>query len=131
MRTIVNCLIGLILLFSGMLYAATDRYPFSSLAAQQRFDYLLSELRCLVCQNQTLAESNAPLAEDLRKQVYEMIEQGQNDKAITDFLVGRYGEFVLFEPPVNHMTYLLWFGPFILLALAAVVLYGVIYKRNR
>jgi cytochrome c-type biogenesis protein CcmH len=127
---IFTTFILILLLFSTPLNAATDRYQFSTPAAQQRFDHLLLQLRCLVCQNQTLADSNAPLAEDLRHQVYEMIEKGQSDEVITDFLVKRYGEFVLFEPPFNQTTYLLWFGPFVLLVLGALLLFCFIYKRR-
>ena len=133
MRIILNIFttfILILLLFSTPLNAATDRYQFFTPAAQQRFDHLLLQLRCLVCQNQTLADSNAPLAEDLRHQVYEMIEKGQSDEVITDFLVKRYGEFVLFEPPFNQTTYLLWFGPFVLLVLGALLLFCFIYKRR-
>jgi cytochrome c-type biogenesis protein CcmH len=92
---------------------------------------LEEELRCLVCQNQTLADSNAPLAEDLRREVRELAAQGKNDQEIKDYLVARYGDFVLYKPPVKQTTWLLWFGPFALLAGGAVVWAMVLRRRGR
>jgi cytochrome c-type biogenesis protein CcmH len=83
---------------------------------RERLKKLEEELRCLVCQNQTLADSNAPLAEDLRREVRGLAAQGKNDDEIKEFLVSRYGDFVLYKPPVKESTWLLWFGPFVLLA---------------
>src|SRR5262245_2868039 len=83
---------------------------------------LAEELRCLVCQNQTLAESNAPLAEDLRNQLREKMRAGKSDKEVVDFLVERYGDFVLYRPPLKATTVLLWFGPLLLLAAGFAVL---------
>lgn len=99
-------------------------------AAEARLKHLAVELRCLVCQNQTLADSNAPLAEDLRREVREMIAKNMSDQEITDFLVQRYGDFVLYRPPVKATTTLLWIGPFLLLAGGAVAL-GLVLKRRR
>ncbi|MEP7062924.1 MAG: cytochrome c-type biogenesis protein [Betaproteobacteria bacterium] len=81
-----------------------------------RLKHLELELRCLVCQNQTLADSNAPLAEDLRREVRELAVAGRSDNEIRAFLTARYGDFVLYDPPVQRNTWLLWFGPFVLLA---------------
>ena len=89
---------------------------------QKRYRGLISELRCLVCQNQSLAESDAELAVDMRKEVHKKIAAGESDQEIVDFLVARYGDFVRYRPPVNATTLLLWFGPFALLALGAVFL---------
>lgn len=89
--------------------AAQDR------ALDDRLKRLETELRCLVCQNQTLADSNAPLAEDLRREVRELAASGKSDGEIRAFLVARYGDFVLYDPPVKATTWLLWFGPFALL----------------
>src|SRR5437016_11809665 len=80
-----------------------------------RLKRLESELRCLVCQNQTLAESNAPLAEDLRREVRALASSGKSDVEIKQYLVARYGDFVLYKPPVQRNTWLLWVGPFALL----------------
>ena len=80
---------------------------------------LANELRCLVCQNQTLADSNADLAVDLRNQIREQLKGGKSERDVVDFLVARYGDFVLYRPPLKASTVLLWFGPFLLLALGA------------
>jgi cytochrome c-type biogenesis protein CcmH len=97
---------------------------------EQRMRNLTEQLRCLVCQNETLADSRADLAEDLRKQVREQIKAGKSDKEIIAYLTQRYGDFVLYNPPVKATTYLLWFGPFGLLILGTTVLF-VFLKRRR
>jgi len=91
---------------------------------EARVNKLAEELRCLVCQNQSIADSHAELAIDLKNQVREMLKQGMSDKQVVDFLVQRYGDFVLYRPPVKNTTWLLWAGPFLLLvaALAAFVI---------
>ncbi len=88
-------------------------------------------LRCLVCQTESLASSHAELAEDLRKEVREMIKKGMTDKEITDYLVQRYGDFVLYEPPMKASTVFLWFGPFALLLIVAGVLFYQLRKRRK
>jgi cytochrome c-type biogenesis protein CcmH len=100
-------------------------------ALDARLKKLESELRCLVCQNQSLAESNAPLAEDLRREVRELAVAGKNDTEIKQFLVARYGDFVLYNPPVKSTTWLLWFGPFVLLAGGAIVWWLIARRRGR
>ena len=100
-------------------------------ALDARLKDLETQLRCLVCQNQTLAESNAPLAEDLRKEVRELALAGKSDDEIRAYLVARYGDFVLYNPPVKPTTYLLWFGPFLLLAGGAIVWLAVLRRRAR
>ena len=85
---------------------------FSTTEAEQRYQKLTAELRCLVCQNQNLADSNADLAADLRRQVFEMIEAGRTNQEIIDYMVQRYGDFVLYNPPLAAKTWLLWLGPF-------------------
>jgi cytochrome c-type biogenesis protein CcmH len=101
------------------------------LALDARLKALENELRCLVCQNQTLAESNAPLAEDLRKEVRELAVAGKSDDDIRAYLVARYGDFVLYKPPVKATTYALWFGPFVLLAAGIFVWIAVLRRRAR
>ena len=91
---------------------------------------IAEELRCLVCQNQTIADSSAPLAVDLKNQVREKIEQGMSDKDILDYMVQRYGDFVLYRPPVKVTTWLLWFGPFVLL-IGGIVFLGLKLSRRR
>jgi cytochrome c-type biogenesis protein CcmH len=98
---------------------------------EKRVIALSEELRCLVCQNQTLADSNAPLAEDLRNQVREKMRAGKSDKEVVDFLVERYGDFVLYRPPLKATTILLWFGPFLLLALGFAVLLRRVRRRRQ
>ena len=88
---------------------------------ESRLRALSEELRCLVCQNQSLSDSSAELAVDLRNQVKALIEQGKSDAQIKSYLVDRYGDFVLFKPPVQANTWLLWFGPFLLLLLGAII----------
>ncbi|HEV2431235.1 MAG TPA: cytochrome c-type biogenesis protein, partial [Burkholderiales bacterium] len=82
----------------------------------QRVSALANELRCLVCQNQTLADSNAPLAVDLRNQIREQLAAGKSEQEVTDFMVARYGDFVLYRPPLKATTVALWVGPFVFLA---------------
>jgi cytochrome c-type biogenesis protein CcmH len=99
-------------------------------ALEQRVMALSNELRCLVCQNQTIADSSAPLAEDLRNQVREKIRQGASDSQIIDFMVERYGDFVLYRPPFKATTFLLWFGPLLLLAAGSIVLLRRLVRRR-
>ena len=98
----------------GAPVAAHADVPMSA-AVQARWDHIAAELRCLVCQNESLASSNAELALDLRRELRGLIEQGQSDADIRSFLVSRYGDFVLYKPEVKPVTWLLWFGPFVLL----------------
>ena len=96
----------------------------------QRMRALTEQLRCLVCQNETLADSRADLAEDLRKTIREQMKAGKSDQEIIAFLTQRYGDFVLYKPPVKSTTYLLWFGPFVLLFAGTGVLYRYLRKRR-
>jgi len=98
---------------------------------EKRMVALASNLRCLVCQNESLASSHAELAEDLRREVREQIRAGKSDKEITDYLVARYGDFVLYDPPVKSYTVLLWFGPFALLLCGAGVLFYQLRRRRK
>lgn len=100
-------------------------------AVEQRMLKLSEELRCLVCQNQSLADSGSGLAEDLRREIRTMIAQGKTDKEIVDFLVQRYGDFVRYRPPVKATTVLLWFGPFALLGIGGMALYRRLQQRRQ
>ena len=91
---------------------------------------LTEQLRCLVCQNETLADSRADLAEDLRKEIREQMKAGKSDQEIIAFLTQRYGDFVLYKPPVKSTTYLLWFGPFVLLIVGTLVLFRFLRRRR-
>jgi cytochrome c-type biogenesis protein CcmH len=99
-------------------------------AVEQRLTKLSQELRCLVCQNETLADSRADLAEDLRREIRQQIKAGKSDKEIVAFLTERYGDFVLYRPRVTPTTYLLWFGPFVLLLAGITVLLRYIKQRR-
>jgi cytochrome c-type biogenesis protein CcmH len=96
----------------------------------RRVTELASELRCLVCQNQTLADSNAPLAVDLRNQIRGQLEAGKSEQDVIDFMVARYGDFVLYRPPFKASTLALWVGPFVILALGLAVLLRRIARRR-
>ncbi|HZE62869.1 MAG TPA: cytochrome c-type biogenesis protein [Pyrinomonadaceae bacterium] len=97
---------------------------------EERVMKLSRELRCLVCQNETLADSRADLAEDLRNQIREQMKAGKSDKEIITFLTDRYGKFVLYRPPVDPTTYLLWFGPFVLLLAGLLMLFRYVKQRS-
>jgi cytochrome c-type biogenesis protein CcmH len=98
---------------------------------EARMMRIAAELRCLVCQNQTIADSHAGLAIDLRNQVREMLARGQDDKQIIDYMTARYGDFVLYRPPLKNTTALLWFGPAVLLLGGLVTLFFVLRRRSR
>ena len=100
-------------------------------ALEKRVMAIAAELRCLVCQNQTIADSNAPLAEDLRREVRTLALSGKSDAEIRTFLVARYGDFVLYDPPVKESTWLLWFGPFLLLGGGMVAWLAIVRRRRR
>ena len=100
-------------------------------ALEARLKTLSEELRCLVCQNQTLADSTAPLAEDLRREVRELAQQGKTDAEIKQYLVARYGDFVLYKPPVKPTTWILWFGPFAFLLGGGLIWFVVLRRRRR
>ena len=104
---------------------------FSSPEHEERYRTLVDELRCLVCQNQTIAESNADLASDLRREVYRMVEDGRSEDDISGFMVARYGDFVLYRPPLRGGTILLWAGPFLLAAIGLTVLALYLRRRRR
>jgi len=109
--------------------AADVPFVFEDEADAERYQRLVEELRCLVCQNQSLADSGADLAQDLRDEIYRMIGDGLSDEEIVGFLVDRYGDFVLYRPPLKASTVLLWFGPF--LVFVAAVLIAVRFLRRQ
>jgi len=114
------------LTFSGLATAADKP---STPETEARLKVLSTELRCLVCQNSTLADSDAALAQDLRNEIRMLIDDGKTDEEVVDFLVARYGDFVTFRPPVNASTALLWFGPFVILLIGAITLILSLRKR--
>jgi cytochrome c-type biogenesis protein CcmH len=111
--------------------AAFAQQSAPDVAFEARLKRLEADLRCLVCQNQTLADSNAPLAEDLRREVRTLALSGKSDAEIRTFLVARYGDFVLYDPPVKESTWLLWFGPFLLLGGGVVAWLAIVRRRRR
>jgi cytochrome c-type biogenesis protein CcmH len=120
---------AIVLVFSSMMIAK-EAQPNEDPKIEQRMRALTEQLRCLVCQNETLADSRADLAEDLRRQIREQIRAGKSDKEIIVFLTDRYGDFVLYNPQVKPKTYLLWFGPFVLLIAGTAVLYRYLKRRR-
>ena len=119
------------ILVIGVFAANSVTAQTNNIQTEQRIRQLSEKLRCLVCQNQSLADSNAELAGDLRRQVREQVAAGRSDEQIVDYLVQRYGDFVLYEPPFKSTTLLLWIGPFVLLAAAALVLVAILRRRRR
>ena len=109
----------------------SDTYSFNDEVTQTRYNSLVKELRCPKCQNQNLADSNSPIAADLRREVYELLMQNKSDGEIVDFMVKRYGEFVLYRPKVSSLTYILWFGPAILLLLGVIVVVFILKNSNK
>jgi len=113
MRVIMFLVVALLL---TPLYAApVVTYDFASEEQEVLFNKLSNELRCLVCQNQAIADSNADLAKDLRDEIFGMLQQGKSEEEIIEFMVARYGDFVLYKPPLKPLTWLLWFGPALVL----------------
>ena len=128
-RLLIACLLGLSLV--SVARAAIDTYEFKDEVERERFRSLTEELRCPKCQNQNIADSNAPIATDLRREIYRMLDDGRSDKEIVDFLVMRYGDFVMYKPPLDSRTWLLWYGPFGLLGLGAIVLCVLVLRRRK
>lgn len=123
-------LVLLALLLPLQAVAAIDTYEFKDEASRERFQLLTDELRCPKCQNQNLADSNSPIAKDLRTEIHRMLGEEQSDDEIIDFMVARYGEFVLYKPRKTASTWVLWYGPFVLLAFGALVIV-MISRRKR
>ena len=110
---------------------AIATHEFDTQAERDRFRKLTEELRCPKCQNQNIADSNAPISLDLRAETYRlMTEDGLSDEQIVDFLVDRYGDFVRYKPPVDSRTLVLWYGPFALLGLGLLILAGILLRRR-
>ncbi len=124
-----SSLLILLLAFSVSVFAQ-EPFVFENQQQQDRFNQLTQELRCLVCQNQNLADSDAPLAYDLRRELHAMLMAGQSNEQIKQFLVARYGDFVLYRPPLQKNTWLLWLAPLFLLLGGALVLRYSIKKRS-
>ena len=130
-RSLRAGLLALLLACVGQALAIDTEAAFDDPVLQHRYESLNRELRCLVCQNQTIADSNATLAQDLRREVREMIAAGKTDDEIRDFMIERYGDFVLYRPRMTGQTLLLWAAPALLLLIAAIVLVRVVRQRAR
>ena len=104
-------------------------YPFDTIEEEIRFNKLLDDYRCPKCQSSNLSGSNAPIARDLKIEIYRLVQEGKKDSEITAFLTQRYGDFILYKPPFQPSTYLLWLGPFVLLFSA--MLFALLVKRSR
>ena len=128
-RLIRAALLGLCLASTAQ--AAIDTYEFRDEAERERYRTLTEELRCPKCQNQNIADSNAPIAMDLRQEIFRMLDEGQSNEQIVDSLVARYGAFVRYNPPLNAKTLLLWYGPAGLLVLGFGVLAAILLRRRR
>lgn len=122
--------LGFILSLIVTLSNANSLYPLESPKQEAQFNHLLRELRCLVCQNQDLADSNAPLAKDLRQEVYQLVKSGKSDDEIIHYLTARYGDFILFKPPVKIVTALLWFGPAMFMLFGFLIFWHTCLKRG-
>ncbi|MET4570182.1 cytochrome c-type biogenesis protein CcmH [Rhodanobacter soli] len=132
MRLLLQMLFVALLTFAGVAHAqAIEPMPFKDHAQELRFQHLTHQLRCPMCQNETLADSNAPIARDLRNQIFQMMQQGRSDEEIKQYLVARYSRFVLYDPPLTPGTWLLWFGPLLILLGGAGVVLVAIRKRSR
>lgn len=127
----VRVWLGAVLLSLAVTVSASPVYQFSTAEQAQRFDRITDELRCLVCQGESVADSNADLARDIRGKVAELIRQGKSDQAVIDYMVGRYGDFILFRPPLNPLTYVLWIGPFLLLGGGTASVLWMAARRRR
>jgi cytochrome c-type biogenesis protein CcmH len=131
-RIITALALGLLLCCATLQAGVTlESFKFATEQEEQHFKSLIEQLRCLVCQNQSLADSDAELAHDLRAEVYGMMQEGQSDEQIVEFLVDRYGDFVLYNPPVKPSTWLIWFGPFVLLLIAAMLLFRSLRRQQQ
>lgn len=127
----IKSLLLVLLILPAFTIQAVDVYQLSDLEQQKAYESLTSELRCLVCQNQTIADSNAELAGDLRHQVYEMLQQGKSKDEIITFMTDRYGDFVLYNPPFKAKTGVLWLGPLVFLVIGLVVVFWIINRRKK
>ncbi|MBV7436695.1 cytochrome c-type biogenesis protein CcmH [Aeromonas encheleia] len=130
MKTLIASLLLLAGLFgAGQARAAIDVYSFDSDAQEQTFRELTKELRCPKCQNQDIADSNAGLAKDLRDKTYQMVREGRDKQEVVDYMVARYGNFILYDPPMMASTLILWLGPLLVIVIGATTV--VVRSRRR
>ncbi|MBB5208323.1 cytochrome c-type biogenesis protein [Chiayiivirga flava] len=127
--TVASICIALLLLCTSAF--AIDPLPFKDAAEEARFRALAAELRCVMCQNQSLADSTAPIAHDLRQEVFELMQAGKSDDEIKRFLTERYSEFVLYKPPVQARTFVIWFGPLLVLVAGGIAVAVIVRRRAK
>ncbi|MDT8407675.1 MAG: cytochrome c-type biogenesis protein [Methylococcales bacterium] len=128
MKILLSCWLVLLSLAAE---AAIESYPFSDQQTRERFQSITQELRCPKCQNQNIADSNAEIAQDLRKKVFQMLERGRSDQEIYAYMTERYGDFVLYQPPVEQRTWALWFAPVAILLLGLLTVVWISRVRSR
>lgn len=121
----------LLFVWIGVAQAAIETFAYTNDAERERFQALTRELRCPKCQNQDLAESNAPIAADLRGEIHRLMNEGKSDEQIINYLVARYGEFVMYRPPVEQRTWLLWYGPAAFLILGFCIILIIVRRRQQ
>ena len=126
----MRTLLVLLALLLGQTAAALEPVDYRSPAEEQRFKALTAELRCVMCQNQSIADSNAPIAHDLRREVLALMREGRSDDEIKQYLVERYTDFVLYEPPMRGGNWLLWVGPFLILLAGGIAVYRIIRRKQ-
>lgn len=133
MHRILITLTLLLFALPALAIVESDKEPlvFESAAQEERYNDLILELRCLVCQNQNLADSDAPLAQDLRRELFAMMQAGRSDDEIKRFMVERYGDFVLYRPPMQGNTLALWVLPMVVLLIGAIGIFFTVRNRNR
>ena len=125
----LRALLLVLALLTPAIACAIDALPFKDRAEEQRFQNLARQLRCLVCQNESLADSSADLAKDLRQEVFEQMRQGKADAEIKTYLTARYSDFVLYNPPLRGSTFLLWFGPLLILVIGSALVFRIVRRR--
>ncbi len=121
----------ILLMFTPLTFAGVEYREFKNPEQEQAYNGLIAELRCLVCQNQNIADSNADLAKDLRRQVYEMLHQGKSRQEIADFMIDRYGDFVMYKPRFNSKTLVLWLGPVVFIVIGLGVIFLIIRNKQK
>lgn len=131
MKAVLTVFLFTVSLFAFSASASpVETYEFQDKESQERYNQLIKELRCPKCQNQNLADSNSQIAVDLRQEVFEMVQQGKSEPEVADFMVERYGEFVLYRPKVSKLTYILWFGPAAFLLIGVIIVVFVLRQKK-
>lgn len=123
-------MLSLFFFASSVFASAKPLYSFQTRSQSQQFDRITHQLRCLVCQNENLADSQANFASDMRGQIYKMVKNGFSDSEIKNYMVKRYGDFILYNPPFNKMTIFLWSTPILLLLIGIIIFFTMVYRKK-